>query len=68
MELYICYKYSAISFNLLFLLQISIILGKDLYYTYVKLHVIVLIFGFTAILGKLITLPALELVWYRMLN
>lgn len=67
MELYICHKYSALSFNLLFLLQISIILSKDLYYTYVKLHVIVLIFGFTAIMGKLIALPALELVWYRML-
>lgn len=40
---------------------------KDLLYTYLKLHLIVLIYGFTAILGKLITLPALELVWYRML-
>ena len=35
--------------------------------TYLELHLIVLIYGFTAILGKLITLPALELVWYRML-
>jgi len=42
-------------------------LRKVLFNTYLKLHVIVLIFGFTAILGKLITLPALELVWYRML-
>lgn len=40
---------------------------QDLLYTYLKLHLIVLIYGFTAILGKLITLPALELVWYRML-
>ena len=56
-----------LSYNLLLLWQILIILGKDLYYTYVKLHAIVLIFGFTAIIGKLITLPALELVWYRML-
>lgn len=31
------------------------------------LHFIVLIFSFTAILGKLITLPADNLVWYRML-
>lgn len=34
---------------------------------YLKLHIIVLILGFTAILGKLILLPAVELVWYRML-
>lgn len=31
------------------------------------LHFIVLLFGFTGILGKLISLPATELVWYRML-
>ncbi len=31
------------------------------------LHLVVLILGFTAILGKLITLPAYELVWYRMM-
>ncbi|TCO09129.1 DMT family transporter [Natronoflexus pectinivorans] len=31
------------------------------------LHLIVLIYGFTAILGRLISLPATELVWYRML-
>jgi drug/metabolite transporter (DMT)-like permease len=42
-------------------------LGKELFNTYLKLHLIVLIYGFTAILGKLIALPALELVWYRML-
>ena len=40
---------------------------KDLLTTYLKLHLIVLIYGFTAILGKLILLPALELVWYRMM-
>ena len=40
---------------------------KKLFTTYLELHLIVLIYGFTAILGKLITLPALELVWYRML-
>jgi len=32
-----------------------------------KLHWIVFIYGFTAILGKLITLDAIQLVWYRML-
>lgn len=32
-----------------------------------KLHVIVFIYGFTAILGKLISISALDLVWYRML-
>ncbi len=31
------------------------------------LHFIVFIWGFTAILGKLITLQALDLVWFRML-
>jgi drug/metabolite transporter (DMT)-like permease len=31
------------------------------------LHLVVLIFGFTGILGKLITVPALVLVWYRLI-
>ena len=35
--------------------------------SHLKLHFIVLIYGFTAILGKLITLPAPQLVGYRML-
>ena len=35
--------------------------------SHLKLHFIVLIYGFTAILGKLISLPATQLVWYRML-
>ncbi|MBN1949998.1 MAG: DMT family transporter [Bacteroidales bacterium] len=34
---------------------------------HLKLHFIVLIYGFTAILGKLIELDPVELVWYRML-
>lgn len=34
---------------------------------YLLLHFIVFIFGFTAILGKLITLPSEVLVWYRVL-
>jgi len=33
---------------------------------YLHLHFIVFIWGFTAILGKLISLDALPLVWYRM--
>lgn len=33
---------------------------------YLHLHLIVFVWGFTAVLGKLITLPALELVWFRM--
>ncbi|WP_438966443.1 DMT family transporter [Flavobacterium sp.] len=34
---------------------------------YLHLHLIVFIWGFTAIFGKLISLKALDLVWYRML-
>ncbi|MEO6170205.1 MAG: DMT family transporter [Lysobacter sp.] len=34
---------------------------------YVQIHFCVVLWGFTAILGKLITLPALPLVWWRML-
>ena len=34
---------------------------------YLALHFCVLIWGFTAILGKLITLPTLPLVWWRVL-
>ena len=33
---------------------------------YLHLHLLVFIAGFTAILGKLITIGSLELVWYRM--
>jgi drug/metabolite transporter (DMT)-like permease len=32
-----------------------------------QIHFCVLLWGFTAILGKLISLPALDLVWWRML-
>jgi hypothetical protein len=32
-----------------------------------KIHFCGLLWGFTAILGRLITLPALGLVWWRML-
>lgn len=34
---------------------------------FAHLHLIVFIWGFTAIIGKLITIDALPLVWYRML-
>jgi drug/metabolite transporter (DMT)-like permease len=34
---------------------------------HLQIHFCVLLWGFTAILGKLITLPALPLVWWRML-
>ncbi len=33
---------------------------------YLHLHLIVFIWGFTAVLGKLITIDAMPLVWYRM--
>src|SRR3954452_1208299 len=32
-----------------------------------QIHICVVLWGFTAILGKLITLPALALVWWRLL-
>jgi drug/metabolite transporter (DMT)-like permease len=35
--------------------------------SYLHLHLIVFIWGFTAILGRLITLDSLPLVWFRML-
>ena len=35
--------------------------------SYLHLHLIVFIWGFTAVLGRLITLDALTLVWFRML-
>ena len=34
---------------------------------YLKLHFLVFLWGFTAILGKLITIPAMEMVFYRTL-
>jgi len=42
-------------------------LKNQLLSSHFKLHFVVLIYGFTAILGKLISLPASQLVWYRML-
>ncbi|GIZ09420.1 DMT family transporter [Flavobacterium sp. UMI-01] len=40
---------------------------KDNLSSYLHLHFIVFIWGFTAILGALISIPADEIVWYRML-
>lgn len=40
---------------------------NDKLLNYLHLHVIVFIWGFTAVLGRLITLEAIPLVWYRML-
>src|SRR5215510_247883 len=34
---------------------------------WLQIHFCVVLWGFTAILGKLISLPALPLVWWRML-
>ena len=35
--------------------------------SYVQIHISVLLWGFTAILGKLIEMPTLQLVWWRVL-
>jgi drug/metabolite transporter (DMT)-like permease len=40
-------------------------LQKPLFKDYLELHFIILLWGFTAILGKLISIPAVELVFYR---
>jgi drug/metabolite transporter (DMT)-like permease len=34
---------------------------------YIKLHFLVLLWGSTAVIGKLITIPAVEMIFYRML-
>ena len=33
---------------------------------YLQIHICVVLWGFTAVFGKLISLPALPLVWWRM--
>lgn len=40
---------------------------KELKIAYLKLHIAIFLFGFTAILGRLISLDEGPLVWYRML-
>ena len=42
-------------------------MNKDLLQHHIKLHIIVFILGFTAILGKLISVEAIPLVFYRTL-
>jgi drug/metabolite transporter (DMT)-like permease len=42
-------------------------MNDKLLFNHFKLHSIVFIYGFTAIFGKLISLSALDIVWYRML-
>jgi drug/metabolite transporter (DMT)-like permease len=39
---------------------------KNNFKSHLQLHLIVFIWGFTAILGKLITIESIQLVWYRM--
>lgn len=41
--------------------------ANDTFRAYAKLHVAVFLFGFTAILGALIQISALEIVWWRVL-
>ena len=40
---------------------------KTIQKAYLQLHIAIFLYGFTAILGKLITLSELSLVWWRML-
>lgn len=42
-------------------------MGQNILSKHLHLHFIVVLLGFTAILGALISLPAVSLVWYRML-
>ncbi len=42
-------------------------MGQNILSKHIHLHFIVILLGFTAILGALISLPAVSLVWYRML-
>ena len=41
-------------------------INKEITRAYIKLHIAILLFGFTAILGKLITLQNMGLVWNRL--
>lgn len=41
--------------------------SKTLLRDYLKLHIVILVWGFTGVLGKLITIPAISIVWYRTL-
>ncbi|MFT6324269.1 MAG: drug/metabolite transporter (DMT)-like permease, partial [Halieaceae bacterium] len=41
--------------------------NKATFQDYVKLHAVILVWGFTGILGKVITIPSVSIVWYRTL-
>ena len=45
----------------------NIVMDKTLKKDYIKLHISVLLAGFTGIFGKLISLNEIMLVWYRLL-
>ena len=51
---------------LLFYLFICFVMQKDKFLSTINFHFIVIIFGFTAVLGALISISAIPLVWYRM--
>jgi len=51
---------------LLFYLFICFVMQKDKLLSTLHFHFIVIIFGFTAVLGALISISAIPLVWYRM--
>lgn len=40
---------------------------KEEFKAYISIHLAVILFGFTAILGAVITLPAMILVWWRVM-
>lgn len=42
-------------------------MGRTRFQSFLLLHIVVFIWGFTGILGKLISLPAVHLVWLRIL-
>jgi len=48
------------------MLKLNFASGGEVSRAYLMIHVAVLLFGFTAILGKLIDLPGATIVWYRM--
>src|SRR5690606_12498902 len=55
------------TFYLVYLLFICSIMLNAKLKNYLLLHLIVFIWGFTAVLGALISLDAIPLVWFRML-
>ncbi len=60
--------YNSQQYSCIFTQHLSrIILKRSYRLSLFYMHAIVLIYGFTAILGKLIEMPAIPMVWYRML-